>query len=347
MKRNLLILNIALMLFTACSSKHPLHPDALGHNGIHYLQVKDWGIENLKKVHVKNCQGMVTDSKGQLILLTDDPRNNIIIFNPQGIIINQWTLNLKRPHGLTVFIEKSGREVLFITDNGGKADAVFKTTMDGKVLMKLGYPKESGKYQSARQYKPSAVLVADNGDFYVLDGYGANFIVQYDKDGKFIRIFGGTIGVGDAKLKKWGPHGGAIDYRNPDKPVLLIDCSDQQYLKRFSMDGNYIDKIPLPGTSPRDIFIHGDKLYIPHLGSDWPKQRDAPGYISVLDKDNIVIANIGGSLPHYDHDHLLKMSHHGHTFMHPHALTMDKDGNLYVAQWMSKGTWPLKFSPVK
>ena len=319
--------------------------DILGHNGIHYKQVKNWGQDNLKKVHIKNCQGMVTDSKGRLILLTDDPRNNIIIFDTEGKIISTWTLNLKNPHGLTV-ATIDNQEILFITDNGGKQDAVFKTTLDGKVLMKLGYPKESGHYKSARQYKPSAVLVAKNGDFYVLDGYGINYIIQYDKNGKFIRIFGGNIGEGDARLKKWGPHGGAIDYRNPEKPILLIACSDQQYLKRFTMDGKYIDKILLPGTSPRDIFIKEDKLYIPHLGSDWPKKRDAPGYVSVLDKNNKVIANIGGSFPHYHDGKLDKMTHEGHTFIHPHALTMDKDGNLYVAQWMSKGTWPLKFTPV-
>ena len=323
-----------------------LFADILGHNGIHYKQVEAWGKENIQKVYIKNCQGMVTDSQNRLILLTDDPRNNIIIFNTEGSILSKWTLNLKSTHGLTVFKEENGREVLFITDNGGKEESVFKTTMDGKVLMKLGYPKESGKYKSHKQYRPAAVLVADNGDFYVLDGYGANYIIQYDKNGKFIRIFGGDIGEGEARLKKWGPHGGVIDTRAV-KPLLLIACSDQQYLKRFTMDGKYIDKIPLPGTSPRDIFIQKDKLYIPHLGSDWPRKRDAPGYISVLNMNNKVISNIGGTLPHYNDGKLEKMTHHGHTFIHPHALTMDKAGNLYVAQWMSKGTWPLKFIPVE
>ena len=104
--------------------------------------------------------------------------------------------------------------------------------------MKLGYPKESGKYENHKQYKPSAVLIAENEDFYVLDGYGANYIIQYNKEGKFIRIFGGDIGEGEARLKKWGPHGGIVDTRT-EKHLLLIACSDQQYLKRFTMDGKY------------------------------------------------------------------------------------------------------------
>jgi len=342
--KSILMLLASLALIT---SNTVLADQILGHNGIQFKLVEGWGKENLKDVHIKNCQGMVTDSKGRLILLTDDPRNNIIIFDTEGKVITQWTLKLSRTHGLSVHKDENGEEFLFITDNGGGKDAVFKTTMYGQVVMKLGYPKESGKYKSEKQYRPAAVLVAEDGDFYVLDGYGKNYIIQYDKNGKYKKIFGGDVGEGEAKLKKWGPHGGVIDTRDPKNPILIIACSDQQYLKRFTMDGKYIDKIPMPGTSPRDIFVQEDKLFIPHLGSDWPKNRDAPGFVSVLDKDNKVIANIGGTLPLYQDGKLQKMTHSGDTFIHPHALTMDKYGNLYVAQWMSKSTWPLKFTPVK
>jgi hypothetical protein len=319
--------------------------EILGHNGIHYELVKGWGEANLEKVHIKNCQGMVTDSRGRLILLTDDSRNNVIIILPDGSLVDHWTLNLKQVHGLSVFKEKSGREVLFITDNGGNKDAVYKTTLKGEVLLKLGYPEKSGRYTSHRQYKPSAVLNAPNGDFYVLDGYGLNYIVHYNSKGEYLGIFGGTIGEGEAHLKKWGPHGGAVDLRDLANPMLLIACSDQQYLKRFTLKGEYIDKIEMPGANPRDIFIHDHRLFIPHLGSDWPKQRNAPGYVSILDAENRVVSNIGGTLPEYEQHHLHKMSHHGDTFIHPHALTLDHEGNLYVAQWASKSTWPLKFKP--
>lgn len=318
----------------------------LGHNGIHYHQVKGWGEENLSKVHIKNCQAMVTDSKNRLILLTDDPRNNIVIFEPDGQIVKHWTLNLNKVHGLSLFKQSNGHEVLFITDNGGHKDAVYKTTLEGEVLFKLGYPEQSGVYKSHKQYKPSAVLNAPNGDFYVLDGYGLSYIVRYNAKGEYQGIFGGTIGEGEAKLKKWGPHGGVVDTRDPENPTLLIACSDQQYLKRFAMEGQFLEKIDMPGANPRDIFIHGDQLIIPHLGSDWPKQKNAPGYVSILDASNRVVSNIGGTSPHYEHNHLHKMSHHGDTFIHPHGLTMDHEGNLYVAQWASKGTWPLKFKPV-
>lgn len=338
---------VTLLNCFAHEGHQKISKNIVGHNGLKYQQVEAWGVENLKKVFIKNCQGIVTDSKGRIILLTDDQRNNIIIMNSEGKLIKHWTLNLNKTHGLSITKDKDGKEVLFITDNGGGEYSVFKTDLDGKVLMKLGYPKESGKYKRRQQYRPATVLCADNGDFYVLDGYGLSYIIQYNHKGEYIRIFGGNIGKGDAQLLKWGPHGGVIDNRDPKKATLLIACSDRQRLKRFSMTGDYIETIPLPGANPRDIVIHNDHLFIPHLSSNWPKQRNVPGYVSILDKDDKVVSNIGGTKPKYEKETLQKMEHLGETFMHPHALTMDKDGNLYVAQWMSKGSWPLKFVPVK
>jgi peptidylamidoglycolate lyase len=332
----------------SCSTQHHTHKiegPRLGSGGERYVLVEGWGVNNLKEVFIKNCNGLVIDGEQRLILLVDDPRNNVIIFDRQGKIIKTWTLNLKNAHGLAV-TKEGDKEVLFITDNGAGGH-VYKTTLDGKVLMKLAYPKNTGKYRSAREFRPSAVMPAANGDFYVLDGYGKNYVIQYSKKGKFIRIFGGDLGKGEAKIAKHGSHGGIIDNRDPKNPVIIIAGSDQNNLKRFTLAGKYINTIPMPGSNPRDICIYQDKLYIPHLSSNWPKEQNAPGYVSVLDKDNRVIANIGGLEPKYEKGQLQKMTHHGHTFKHPHAVTMDKEGNLYVAQWLSGKTWPLKFIRVK
>ena len=33
-------------------------------------------------------------------------------------------------------------------------------------------------------FKPTEITVAANGDFYVADGYGLDFIIQYDHNGE-------------------------------------------------------------------------------------------------------------------------------------------------------------------
>lgn len=337
-----------MTLFVFCNTPgqtQGIGANIVGSDGDRFTLVEGWGVDNLDHVFINNCNGLVIDTSQRLFMLVDDPRNNVIIFDREGKLLKTWTLDLKSPHGLSIITE-GDREVLFITENSGTG-IVLKTTLDGEVLMDVPYPEHSGHYASRDEYRPSDVLNAPNGDFYVLDGYGKSYIIQYNMKGEFVRIFGGDIGEGDAQLAKWGPHGGVVDTRDPRNPVLIIACSDQNHLKRYTLEGAYIDTIKMPGANPREIFIYQDKLYIPHLGSDWPAHRDAPGYISVLDKDNKVIANIGGTQPHYADGVLERMTHHGDTFIHPHAVTIDKEGNLYVAQWNSEKTWPLKFVRVK
>ena len=53
--------------------------------------------------------------------------------------------------------------------------------------------------------------------------------------------------------------------------------------------------------------------------------------------------NLGGSAPRYDGEGKLeKMGHTTHLCHHPHGMGIDRDGNLYIAQASSNGTWPLK-----
>ena len=55
----------------------------------------------------------------------------------------------------------------------------------------------------------------------------------------------------------------------------------------------------LPGGNPRDIVFHDKHIFIPHLGDRWPNDRNAAGYISVLDRNFTVVANLGGTTPNY------------------------------------------------
>ena len=50
---------------------------------------------------------------------------------------------------------------------------------------------EISDYKSEDQFKPTETAIAPNGDIYVADGYGLDFIIQYDKSGNYIRHFGG------------------------------------------------------------------------------------------------------------------------------------------------------------
>jgi peptidylamidoglycolate lyase len=236
-------------------------------------------------------------------------------------------------------VKEGNREVLFITDLS--LNRVFKTTLDGEILMELTYPKSTGKYASEKEFRPSWTLHLPNGEFFVLDGYGKDYILRYDRDGKLLNWFGGPEGG----IAHWGPHGGVIDSRGPGEPELVIAMSDQQSIKRLTLDGKLIQEISLPGSNPRMIQIVGDHLFVPHLADNWPADRQSRGYISVLDRDYKIVSNIGGTPPVYTDEKLQPMQQQGAFFRHPHDLVVVEDGAIYVPQFASGNTYPVKLVP--
>jgi parallel beta-helix repeat protein len=322
----------------------PREAVVIGEGDFRYRLVPGWATQNAAKYKLGNCNAIAQDSRGRILLLHTSKEHCLIALSPEGVVLDAWGDFTVAAHGLSVVKEKE-REVLFISDHsaGGK---VYKTTLDGEVIMTISCPMESGLYKKSAEFKPAKTLHLPGGEFFVIDGYGKDYIHRYSAEGKWQSAFGGNLGEGEAQLKHWGPHGGAIDFTDAGNPVMILALSDQQKMKRFKLDGTWLDTKPFPGSNPRDVLLHRDHFFVHHLGDNWPEDRNAPGYISVLDRDLKVIANLGGSAPRYDAEgKLAKMAHTTHLFHHPHGMGIDREGNLYIAQASSNGTWPLKFVP--
>ena len=80
------------------------------------------------------------------------------------------------------------------------------------------------------------MAIAPNGDIYVGDGYGSNYINQYNKKGEFIRTFGGT---GKEAGQLACPHGITVDNRGKT-PVLTVADRANQRLQLFTLDGKHL-----------------------------------------------------------------------------------------------------------
>lgn len=305
-----------------------------GQGAFRYRVVPGWGVLDAK-TPVKNCHGMVRDAEGHLILLTDHLANNVIVYDKRGRLVSKWGTTFPGAHGLSI-VREGAREVLFITDL--VTHKVAKTTLDGELLAEWGWPEGTGKYAKEADYKPSWTLHLNDGGFFVLDGYGRDYIQRFDAQGKFVGIFGGAEGG----IVHWGPHGGTVD-----KNTLLIAMSDQQYLLRVSLSGEKLQQVALPGGNPRQIRRHKGHYFVAHLADNWPKDRNSRGFVSVLDAELRVVANIAGSAPEYDEAGKLRpMRHTEDIFMHPHDLILDEDDSLYVAQFASGDTYPIKLERV-
>lgn len=309
-----------------------------GHNGMQYSMDEKWGTLNAEKYPVKDCHEMVQDSKGRILLLTNETKNNVLVYNKSGKLLKSWGHEFPGAHGLTLQ-RANGEDFLFITDTN--THQVYKTTIDGKILMTIDYPAETGVYPKKEAFVPTETTVLDNGDFYIADGYGLQYIMHYDAKGKLKHFFGGK-GEGDAHLDN--AHGICVDTRQAT-PSLLITDRTRNCFKRFSFDGKWIETIPLPGACVCRPVIKGDHLYAAVLRSPDLKATGS-GFVTILDKQNKVVSNIGGTEPVYQDGKLKPMSQAEKIFVHPHDVCVDNDENIYVAQWSSGKVYPYKFRRV-
>ena len=339
-RRSFLATTAAATGALALSGPVRAEPDiVLGQGDFKYRVVKDWGVLDAE-TPVKNCHGIVIDKAGNIILFTDHVKNNVIVYDKKGKLVSKWGTTFPGAHGLSIVTEGE-KEVLYLTDLN--THKVYKSTLDGKILNEWAWPEATGKYTKEAEYKPSWTLHLADGSFFILDGYGKDYIQHIGADGKFIKIFGGAEGG----ITHWGPHGGMADLRDANNPTLLIGMSDQQYILRLGLDGKKLDQTPMPGGNPRQIRLHKDRFFVAHLGDDWPKNKESHGFLSVLDKDLKVLSNIGGTPPVYDDKGVLQpMKHQEEVFMHPHDLFVDDDESIYVAQFLSKNTYPIKLERV-
>ncbi|MBD8488182.1 6-bladed beta-propeller [Echinicola sp. CAU 1574] len=312
--------------------------EIIGHGDFKYRVKKQWGNQDPTKIPVKDCHEMVQDKKGRLILLTNETKNNIIFYDRSGKVLKTWGHDFPGAHGLTLHNE-GGEEFLYITDHD--RHQVFKTTLDGKILLTLNYPKETGVYEKPEQYRPTEIAIGPTGDIYVADGYGLSYITQYSPKGEYIRHFGGK-GEDQSNLKQ--AHGICLDTRKTDQPELIITSRLAHEFKRFTLDGNHLETVPVTGCWINRPVIKGQNLYFSVLRT--VSRQDYDGLTVVLDKNNKVVSAPGGSAPEYIDGKLQTIVYDGHTFMNPHDVCIDNDGNIYVPQWNSEHTYPVQLERV-
>ncbi len=313
--------------------------DIVGHGDFKFNVDMEWGVQDPSKIPVNDCHEMVLDGQGRIFMTTTGTHNdNILIYDRSGKVLHSWGREFPGAHGLSIMGEGKD-QFLFITDPD--THRVSKTTLDGKILMTVERPKEIAGYTSNDQFKPTETALLPNGDFYVADGYGKNYIIHYNAKGEYLSHFGGT-GQDDTTFNCC--HGITLDTRDAAHPTLLITSRANQEFKRFTLDGKHLETIPLPGCSICRPVIHGEHLYFAVIVTKTWDTWD--GMLAILDKDNKVVSFPGGSVPTYTNGILSAPQYDGRTFKNPHDVLVDGDGNLYVPQWASNKTYPIKLNRI-
>src|SRR5262245_61264607 len=303
----------------------------VGTGNYRYECQHDWG-QLPATIKWQTTHGVAIDAEG-LIYITHmgygkDVMDTIVVFDPKGKYVRSFGKEFHGGgHGID--IRREGKEEFLYLSHMSNNGPVAKATLRGEIIWKKGPPTEPGIYTGKAPYRPTNVAFAPDGGFYVADGYGSHYIHQYDKDGKLIRSWGG-FGDGPGKMKT--PHGIWLDDRPGRKPSLVVADRANARLQYFTLDGKHLGFVK-EVSFPAHFDIRGDVLLVPDLHAR----------VSLFDRDNKVIVQLG-----YNADWTKKVidgfkvrtqpgEWPAERFIHPHDACFDRDGNIFVAEWVQTG----------
>ena len=290
---------------------------------------------------------MVQTKDGRLFMVGDHWDNQMLVYKPDGTILESWGSAWPGGHGLTLANE-NGEEFLFVTDSGlwksGSAGyrqtgRVTKTDLSGKEIFSISHPMTVGAYEPDMFFNPTEVAIGPNGDIYIVDGYGSNYVLRYDARGKFISRFGGKDGV-PANERLNNAHGIAVQ-----GDTLLVTSRADNCFRRFTLAGKYIETISTPGAYVCRPVVAGKEIY---AGVCWSKDKEGKfkpmesGFILVMDEKGKVIAAPGGEEPTYADGKLQPLLRKENIFEHGHDVCVLENGDLIVCQWNAFQTYPIK-----
>jgi DNA-binding beta-propeller fold protein YncE len=225
---------------------------------------------------------------------------SFFLFNPDGTFIKSWGDAYKLAHGVRV--DKEGN--IWVTDNSD--NFLQKFSADGKLLMTVGKKGMAGDNASQDAFDgPADVFVAANGDFFVADGYRNSRVVQFSKDGKFIKIIGGVKGTEPGQFNL--PHSVVVD----SKGRIIVADAENNRIQVFDASGKFLEEWKDFVAKPRGaLFITADDtLYVSHVDAE---------AVSIVKNGKVVdvIRGVGGR---------------------PHGMTLDRAGNIYVSFPLTRG----------
>ena len=224
-----------------------------------------------------------------------------------------------RKWGATSAISIDRDDNVWVTDaqgKGGKGHVVVKFNQDGKVLMTLGKTGVAGTGSDTFN-QPSAVTTASNGDIYVGDGHGGESnarIVQFSKDGKFIRTWGRK---GTAPGEFGLPHAIAVDSQGR---VFVGDRANSR-IQIFDADGKFLEEWRQFGR-PSGIYIDANDII--YVADHQSNEKVNPGFKRGVRIGSVRDGVVKSFIPGLGTD--------PETYVVGEGVVADAQGNVYWAE---------------
>jgi hypothetical protein len=285
--------------------------------------VPGWGLGADGKSVIGSCHGSVVIDKASNIYTSSHA--GVFVFSPEGKLIRSFLGDKYSDiHDMKIREEADG-EFIYGARNAN-AEGIKFNPQSGDIVLKLPFPEASGL--KLKQFNPTAITVAPNGDIFLSDGYASNHIFKFDKTGKYLMHFG-TKGNG---LKEFNTaHGMTLDTRYSPPRLLICDRNHEPKgrLLHYDLNGEFLAEVVTGLGMPTSAVVQGDYVSVP----------DLHGRLVILDKSNTIIAVLGHNVDpatrvnfNVTQDHWIEG-----IFCGTHGSSWDKDGNLYVQDWTVSG----------
>lgn len=290
-----------------------------------YEVIHDWGQLPADYVY-GNTHGVAEDSQGRIYIKHTVGKGSrcedaVVVFDADGKFITSWGKEFKGgAHGM--HLGREGRDEYFVLCDPNR-HLVVKTTLSGREMFRISFPEASDFYRGAGEFRPTNVAVAPDGEIFVADGYGKNYIHIYDRNGNYRKSFGGT-GKDAGQLAC--PHGLMVDTRG-SAPNLVVADRGNRRLQYFTLEGEHLGFVKDELRAPCHFAERKGVLLIPDLESR----------ITLFDAGNRLIAHLGDG-GHYNgiRDKARDKFTPG-KFVAPHGAMFDHDGNIFVVEWVEVG----------
>jgi hypothetical protein len=295
----------------------------IGSGSHRYRVIDQWG-QFPESLGIGTTHGVVEDRAGR-IFIHHTGRECTLICDPEGNVLSHWGADWHEgAHGMILNAEAEGE---FLYCSATSAGIVVKTTLDGEEVLRITTPPRTDIYDAEKRFVPTESAVASNGDIYIADGYGQSWIHRYSKEGEYLDSFGGP---GEAPGQLSCPHGIKVDSRSGDERLLVADRRNVR-LQYFTLEGTCLSQVTDDLRFPCTVNLWKDENYIPDLHSR----------ITIFDKDDKLIVHLGDRPDCWKKEgwpNLPQSDWVEGAFSSPHDLHVDRQGNIYVAEWLSNGT---------
>ncbi|MBI4427686.1 MAG: hypothetical protein HY562_01045 [Ignavibacteriales bacterium] len=294
-----------------------------------YEWIDNWAVIAATPTGRENgrTHGVVVSDSGKIFVF-HQANPAVLVFNEDGRLLNAWGDRFLGAHGMTL-VREDGDEYLWLTDQD--SPEVVKMTLDGVTVMTLAKPNHP-TYQSGK-YSPTWVAVNEgrhggNGDIWVADGYGMNYVHRYNYRGNYLSSMNGDEGAGAFQC----PHAVFFDTREgeSESELYVADRGNKRF-QVFSADGKFNRSFGEHFLScPCACQTNGEELYIPELTAKLVVLDSRDRHVCTLG-DNEASCRIEG-WPNHPRS-LIKEG----KFNSPHSLAVDRSGNIYVVEWIIGG----------